>query len=238
MRIRLPILLLVLWPAFVAATGGTNTIAKAPIDLHDKQSLQRGARLFVNYCMSCHSASHMRYSRLAKDLGLSEKEVVENLMFATDKIGDTMRVAMRPDDGEVWLGIRPPDLSTIARSRGPDWLYTFLNAFYEDPSRPTGVNNLLIKDTAMPHALWELQGTQKRKTDGSAGLAQLELSAPGKLNEADYRRAVTDLVNFLAYVGEPIKLVRQSLGYWVIGFLVILLIVVYQLKQEYWKNIH
>lgn len=238
MRIRLPILLLALWPAFVNATGGAAAIAKVHIDLHDQQSLQRGARLFVNYCVSCHSASHMRYSRLAKDLGLSEKEVAENLMFATDKIGDTMRVAMRPDDGEAWLGIRPPDLSTIARSRGPDWLYTFLNAFYEDPSRATGVNNLLIKDTAMPHALWELQGTQQRKADGSTGLAQLALIAPGKLSEADYRRAVTDLVNFLAYVGEPIKLVRQNLGFWVVGFLVVLLVVVYQLKQEYWKNIH
>jgi ubiquinol-cytochrome c reductase cytochrome c1 subunit len=230
---------------FVCTAVSANTPAgglpKAQVDLHDEAALQRGAKLFVNYCLSCHSAAYMRYSRLARDLHIPEKVVTENLMFTGDKIGSTMEVAMRPADAEHWLGMSPPDLSTIARSRGADWIYGYLTSFYLDPKRPTGVNNLVFKDTSMPHVLWELQGWQQRVASADvkpqAALA-LELKTPGKMNEQDYRHAVNDLVSFLVYLAEPVQLERQRLGGWVLGFLAILTGVLYLLKKEYWKAVH
>jgi len=171
--------------------------------------------------------------------------VVDNLMFVTDKIGNTMEVAMRAADAERWFGVAPPDLSVIARSRGADWLYTFLTSFYLDPSRPTGVNNLVFKDTAMPHVLWELQGWQtpiwrSRIENGTKRevIEGLKLTTPGKLQEAEFQQMVRDLVNFLAYMGEPAQLIRRRLGPWVVVFLGVLLVPVYLLKREYWRDIH
>jgi ubiquinol-cytochrome c reductase cytochrome c1 subunit len=237
-------LLLLAIPAGAAETG--VAIEKANTSLRDLPSLQRGAKLFVNYCLSCHSASFMRYNRMAADLNLSEEMVEDNLMFATEKIGDTMQVAMRGTDAESWFGVAPPDLSVIARARGTDWLYSFLLGFYADPARPTGVNNTIFKDTAMPHALWELQGMQqpvyRTETDAhgdeSKVIEKLELITPGSLTDTDYRRAVRDLVNFLDYVAEPAKLQRLAVGKWVLLYLFVLLVVAYRLKAEYWRHIH
>jgi ubiquinol-cytochrome c reductase cytochrome c1 subunit len=230
----------------VAASGHGPAMQPSNIDLSDQLSLQRGARVFVNYCVSCHSASFMRYNRIAEDLDLSEESVQTNLMFTTDKIGEAMEVAMRPADAESWFGAPPPDLSVVARSRGPDWLYNFLITFYVDDNRPTGVNNLFFKDTAMPHALWELQGLQRAvyhtetTHDGkeTSTIERLELSERGSLTENEYKRLVRDLVGFLVYVGEPAKLVRHRLGFWVLVFLLVFLVATYLMKREYWKDVH
>lgn len=235
---------------FVAnSAGGGAHLDAAHIDLTNQASLQRGARLFVNYCLSCHSASYMRYSRLAPDLGLSESQIERNLMFTTDKVGETMKAAMQESDAEAWFGIRVPDLTVISRVRGADWLYTYLRTFYRDDSRPFGVNNLVFKDVGMPHVLGELQGWQKavykeQNTDGvtdsaaSKEVDRLELAEPGAMTTEEYDRAVRDLVAFLVYMGEPIQLERQRLGIWVILFLLGFLVLAYFLKKEYWKDIH
>jgi len=239
-------LLALLSTGVFAAGGHGPALEPANIDLANKTSLQRGARLFVNYCVSCHSASFMRYNRIAQDLDLTEEAVQSNLMFATDKIGDTMTVAMRPDDAEAWFGAPPPDLSVIARSRGADWLYNFLLGFYIDEKKPTGVNNLVFADTAMPHVLWELQGLKRpvyhtvTRPDGSevSEIDHLETVSPGMLDDEGYKRAARDLVGFLVYVGEPAKLVRYRIGFWVIVFLLGFLLAAYLMKREYWKDVH
>lgn len=215
-------------------------------DLSDQKSLQRGAQLFVNYCLSCHAAAFMRYNRLGRDLGIPEDILKSNLMFGTDKTGETMTVAMKPQEAERWFGVAPPDLSVTARARGAAWLYTYFMTFYRDPSRPTGVNNLAFNDVAMPHVLWQLQGWQRpvygeeTARDGTTmrAITHLELESPGLLDEDGYRRAVADLVNFLVYLGEPIKLKRQAIGAWVMVYLLVLLAVVYLLKREFWKDVH
>lgn len=230
----------------VCAAGGGGMLYEAQVDLSDTKSLQRGARTFMNYCLSCHSASYMRFSRLAADLQLSEDLVSGNLMFVTDKIGDVMQVAMKQADAEDWFGVAPPDLSVIARARGADWLTTYFLTFYQDPERPTGVNNLAFVDTAMPHVLWELQGIQRpiyeTSTDENGKshevITGFEIARKGLQDEQEYRRTVRDLVNFLVYLGEPAKLVRYKLGVWVIIFLVVLLALSYALKREYWKDVH
>jgi ubiquinol-cytochrome c reductase cytochrome c1 subunit len=184
----------------------------------------------------------MRYSRLAEDLDLSEDAVKQNLMFTTDKIGDTMKVAMQPADAEQWFGVPPPDLSVIARARGADWLYSFLLSFYQDEKRPTGVNNLYFPDTAMPHVLGNLQGLQRRVEGGDDGHgghgAQLELAIPSALGPEEYAEIVHDLVSFMVYMGEPARLIRYKVGFWVIVFLFGLLIATYLMKREYWKDVH
>ena len=232
-------------PLALANTEGLK-LQNANGDLSDRASLQHGAKLFVNYCVSCHSASFMRYNRIAADLGIPEDKLKQNMMFTTDKIGDTMTVAMRPQDAETWFGIAPPDLSVIARSRGPDWLYSFLQGFYIDEKRPTGVNNLYFPSTAMPHVLWELQGMQRpvyhTVTDEEGrdvqAIEHLEQASKGRQSESEYKSTVRDLVNFLVYLGEPAKLVRYKLGVAVLLFLTVLLVVVYLLKREYWKDVH
>jgi ubiquinol-cytochrome c reductase cytochrome c1 subunit len=232
------------WSALaLGATGHGPALLESYASLDSKANLQRGARTFVNYCLSCHSASYMRYNRLAEDLGLDEDLVKDNLMFTTDKIGDPMKVAMSPADAEQWFGVPPPDLSVIARARGADWIYSFLLGFYEDPRRPTGVNNLYFPDTAMPHVLASLQGVQRLAGEGEeAGHdghgPQLELAAPGTLSPEEYAEVVRDLVSFLVYVGEPAKLIRYKLGFWVIAFLFVLLGATYLMKREYWKDVH
>ncbi len=237
-------LLIAVLPAAGFAAGAGPTLDKANINLGDTESLQRGARLFVNYCLSCHSASFMRYNRIGRDLGLSDDVLKSNLMFTTDKVGDVMETAMPAQDAKNWFGVTPPDLSVIARARGVDWLYTYLRGFYVDESRPFGVNNTVFPDVGMPHVLGELQGWQKPvyaegKGDGAAKVIErMELVKPGTMTPAEYDSAVRDLVNFLAYMGEPAKLERQRIGIWVMVFLAVFFVVAYLLKKEYWKDVH
>jgi ubiquinol-cytochrome c reductase cytochrome c1 subunit len=238
-------LLFVLLPALAGATGGGVHLDKAKIDLTNKQSLQRGARLFVNYCLSCHPAAYQRYNRMASDLGLTEQQVIDNLMFAAQKIGEPMTVAMSRQDAKEWFGAPPPDLTLVSRSRGPDWLYSYLTTFYLDESRPFGVNNLVFPSVGMPHVLGELQGWQKPvyKTVEHEGqtrevIDHLELAEPGTLTPDEYDKAITDLVNFMTYMGEPVRLEREALGIKVLLFLLVLLVITYLLKKEYWKDVH
>ncbi|ADE16874.1 cytochrome c1 [Nitrosococcus halophilus Nc 4] len=223
----------------VWAVSSSYPLDSVEIDLNDKASLQRGAQVFVNYCLSCHSAQYMRYSRMAEDLGLTEEQVTDNLMLTTDKIHDTMTIAMKPGDAERWFGVTPPDLSLVARSRGPAWLHTYLRTFYLDPNRPTGVNNLVFKDTAMPHVLWPLQGWQQlADKEGEAHSTELELAVEGTLTPSEYEQMLDDLVNFMTYVGEPARLEREKLGPWVLLYIALFCGVAYFLKKEYWKDIH
>jgi len=234
-------------PALSVASGGEGYhLMTAPIDSHNKASLQRGAKLFVNYCMGCHSLEHQRYNRMARDIGLTDEQVKENLIFTGAKVGDTMKNAMNKSEAKGWFGVVPPDLTLIARSRGVDYLYTYLLTFYEDPSRPFGVNNAAFPNAGMPHVLWELQGMQKpiyEKHKNAEGhevetLTGFELVQPGSMNPPQFKESMADLVNFLSYVGEPIKLERQRIGVWVILFLALAFVVFYLLKKEYWKDVH
>ena len=227
------------------AAGGDLPLLEAKVELGDRASLQRGAKLFVNYCAGCHSAEFMRYSRMGRDLGLSEEQLRANLMFASDKPGDPILATLDEVDAGAWFGVAPPDLSLSARARGPDWLYTYLMTFYRDESRPFGANNLVFPDVAMPHALVELQGVQARKEDAGDGHSVaksagelLELVEPGSMSVAEYRRVVRDLVNFLVYVGEPAKLDRYVLGGWVLLFLLVFFVISRLLYKEYWKDVH
>ncbi|RKZ54062.1 MAG: cytochrome c1 [Candidatus Parabeggiatoa sp. nov. 3] len=244
---RVIIAFTLLLPAMAFAASGGVKLQHADNDVSDKASLQAGAKLFVNYCMGCHSAQYVRFSRIGKDLGLSDDELIENLMFSTEKVGETMTIAMDPDDAKRWFGVTPPDLSVIARARGVDWLYTYLLTFYLDPSRPWGVNNLVFKDVGMPHVLWEKQGWQKpvyeTKTDDEGKshevIKSLELvDSADEAKSEQYKKDMRDLVNFLDYMGEPAKLERQSLGWKVMLFLFVFLIFAYLLKKEYWRDVH
>jgi ubiquinol-cytochrome c reductase cytochrome c1 subunit len=239
------LLVLVLAPAWVGATEGGVHLDEANIDPGNTQSLQRGARLFVNYCLSCHSAAMMRYERIGKDLGIEDKLVAENLMFTGGKTGDLMTVATHPQDAKEWFGTLPPDLTVIARARGVDWLYTYLRSFYRDDSKITGVNNLAFPDVGMPHVMWELQGWQKpvittsRDHNGhEVKSVSLELAEPGLLTPKEFDRAMRDLVNFLDYMGEPAKHERRALGVKVILFLFLFLVFAYLMKREFWKDVH
>ena len=223
-----------------------GVIKSARNDITNVASLQRGARNFVNYCMGCHSARYVRYSRLGADLGLSEQQVIENLMFTGERIHDTMRINMRPEDAARWFGVTPPDLSLIARSRGPDYIYSFLKSFYVDPSRPTGVNNLVLPGTSMPHVLWERQGLQEAVYDGESDaehnavhkrFKEFRLVQPGGLTPKEFDEFVRDTVNFLDYIGEPMQLERRSIGLRVLTFLLVFFLFAYFLKKEYWKDV-
>lgn len=233
-------------PVSSLAAEGAAKLQAAHNDVGNVASLQRGARNFVNYCLGCHSARYVRYNRLGKDLGLTEAQVMDNLMFTGERPHDTLRIAMRPDDAKAWFGTTPPDLSLIARARGTDYLYTFLKSFYLDPSRPTGVNNTVMPSTAMPHVLWELQGYQKAVYDGESDAEHnavhkkftgFELAQKGSLTPQEYDQFVRDTVNFLDYIGEPMQLQRQSLGLKVLGFLLVFFLLAYFLKKEYWKDV-
>jgi ubiquinol-cytochrome c reductase cytochrome c1 subunit len=228
-------------PVLGMAAGGGVHLEKANIDLHDNASLQRGAKLFVNYCLSCHSAAYQRYNRMGRDIGLSDAQVKENLMLASEKVGETMTIAMPVTDAKKWFGNPPPDLSVIARARGVDWLYTYFKTFYIDESRPFGVNNAVFADVGMPHVLWELEGMKKaiKKTEGEkTTIVGYEMVTPGSMSEGEYDQAARDLTNFLAYTGEPIQLKRQQIGVYVLIFLFFFFIVAYMLKKEYWKDVH
>ena len=232
--------------SLVFAAESEIKLDKANINLNDKEAIKRGAILFTQYCLSCHSAAYMRYSRIGEDLGMTNEQVTKELIRTGAKVGDTMTVTMDPKDAKRWFGNPPPDLSVIARARGVDWLYTYLRSFYKDDSRPWGVNNAVFKDVAMPDVLWELQGLQaanKEKIVDKDGterevITGFKLIEKGKLTPKQYDAAVHDLVTFLAYLGEPSKLQRLALGKWVILFLAIFLVIVYLLKKEYWKDIH
>lgn len=208
-------------------------------------SLQRGAANFVNYCSGCHSAKYVRYNRLAVDLQLTDAQVEQNLIFNGGKITDVMSKAMTDTDAAQWFGKAPPDLSLIARARGTDYLFSFLKSFYVDASRPTGMNNTVLVGASMPHVLWELQGVQKAVYEGTtdeAGNVEkhfkgFELETQGKLSPEEYDEFVRDTVNFLDYIGEPVQLQRRALGFKVVGFLLVLFLLVYSLKREYWKDV-
>ncbi len=237
--------LLAVAPLWGWASGDVH-LDNADIDMSDQASLQRGAKYFMNYCLSCHSLQFQRYNRMAQDLGLTEEEVKENLMFTTDKIGDTMTVAMNPEDAKKWFGVTPPDLSVRIRARGVDWIYSYLRSFYLDESRPSGVNNLIFPDVGMPHVLWQLQGMQKAvfKTheDGEGNKTEVfdhfEPVTPGTLSAEEYDQVVRDLTAFMSYVGEPIQMERKRLGIWVLLFIAVFFVLSYLLKKEYWKDIH
>jgi len=243
---KITVALFVLFSSQLFAAGGGVALESASVNLNDKASLQRGAKYFVNYCLSCHSAKQLRYSRMARDLEIPPELVELNLMFTGEKIFDGMTISMQPEDAVRWFGINPPDLSLVARSRGSDWLYTYLKSFYIDNSRPFGVNNLLFPKVGMPHVLADLQGLQKavykdvELEDGSirSVIDHLEVSEPGRMSVEEYDEAMNDLVNFLTYMGEPAQLERQKLGWKVLVFILIMLLVFYFLKKEYWKDIH
>lgn len=206
---------------------------KAPVDASNHESLQRGARTFVNYCLNCHSANYMRYNRLL-EIGLTEQQIKENLLFAGEKVGDTMKVAMNKKEAAKWLGAAPPDLSVEVRARGADWVYSYMRGFYRDSTRPTGWNNAVFDKVGMPHVLYELQGEQELDHETH----ELKLVKPGRLSVEEYDVLVGDLTNFMAYMAEPAKQQRNQLGWIVLLFLSVLLVLTYKLKKAYWKDIH
>ncbi len=220
--------------------------------MSDVAALQHGAKLFVNYCLNCHSASFMRYNRL-RDLDLTEDQIKKNLVFATDRVGDVMKTSMDPKQAKEWFGAVPPDLSVIARSRagssgtGADYLYTYLRSYYRDETKPTGWNNLAFPNVGMPHALWELQGQRAAKfeevkdpheegktTHRFVGFEQL---TPGKLDARGYDEAVGDLVAYLNWMAEPAQGQRVRLGVWVLIFLGIFTVCAWRLNAAYWKDV-
>ena len=246
----------------VSAEESGLRLEPAPAKRLDVESLQRGARNFVNYCLNCHSAQYMRYNRLM-DLSIGEQEIRDNLMFATDKLGSTMTVAMSKADAAAWFGTAPPDLSVEARIRGKDWLYSYLLAFYRDENTVTGWNNLVFNNVSMPHVLWKLSGVQRLveteyEDEGKAeaavidkGLALAERindhkyivktlaqEASGTMRPVEYQAFVADLVNFLDYIGEPARNERIKIGIGVLVYLGILLVFAYALKRAYWKDVH
>ena len=228
------LLAVMLMPFFTLALASEDVhLDKAPIDASNYESLQRGARTFVNYCLNCHSANYMRYNRLL-EIGLTEKQIKENLLFAGEKVGDTMKVAMNKKEAAKWLGAAPPDLSVEVRARGADWVYTYMRGFYRDASRPTGWNNTVFDKVGMPHVLYELQGEQELNHETH----ELKLVKPGRLSVEEYDALVGDLTNFMAYMAEPAKQQRNHLGWLVLLFLSVLLVLTYKLKKAYWKDIH
>lgn len=253
---------LALSASFAAANEGAN-YPKANIDLGDQVALQRGAQIFTNYCISCHSAAGLRYNRL-QDLGLSEEQIKKNMMFTTDKIGDTMVAAIAPADAQKWFGTVPPDLTLIARSRGADYLYAYMRGFYKDPTRPSGWNNTVLKGAAMPHPLWMQQGVvpavklddkgqpvMKKDPHSGALVPDLQFESAdgkippvlsiekGRLTTRDYDDYVRSLVTYMVWMGEPAQTRRHQIGYVVLMFLVaVLLPLAYFLKKEYWKDVH
>ena len=237
------IVTLLLAPAAVQAAGGDILLDRANVDSADVVSIQRGAQVFVNYCLNCHSATAMRYNRLM-DLGLNEQQIKDNLLFAGEKVGDPMSIAAGRKDQREWFGVEPPDLSVIARSRGANWLYTYMRSFYRDPARVTGWNNLAFANVGMPHVLWQLQGTQVLKSEieerggHRAEHKKLALESPGALSPLEYDQLVRDLVNYLSFMGEPAKTRRVQIGIVVLFFLSLLLVLSWLLKTEYWKDVH
>ena len=234
-------------PTPVMAAGGGVALETARIDVSNKRSLQRGAKAYVNYCMGCHTADYQRYSRLASDLGLSEEDVSNNLIFTTDKAGEATKVGslmfnnMSTDYGRQAFGVEPPNLTLTARSRGEDWIYTYLKSFYRDESRAgVGVNNIVYPGAAMPHVLWEQQGWQEPTYEGEgdakifSGFTQV---SEGSLSLQEYDALITDITAFMSYMADPIKQTRHRIGIFVMLFLLVLTAISYLLKKEYWKDV-
>lgn len=237
-----------LTPLVAAASGGAH-LESADIDLTDQAALQRGAKYFMNYCAGCHSLKYARYNRMGKDIGLTDDQVRENLIFtAGTKVGSLIEIPLRAEDGETWFGTPIPDLTLVARNKvgGPDWLFTYLKSFYVDDSRPYGVNNTVFPDVGMPDVLWRQRGTQKvvyQEGVDAAGnptktFDHLEPGDPGTLSAEEFDTLVRDLTTFLAYMGEPVQLERRSLGVYVILFLLVFTVLAYLLKKEYWRDVH
>ncbi len=227
------LVLLAVFPMLAMASGPSLHLDKAENDLSDKESLKRGFESYLNNCLGCHTLKYQRYNRTFKDLGIDEAEGVKNWMPTGEKSGDHITNTMPPKDAAAWFGSTPPDLTLEARFRSPDYIYTYLRSFYVDASRPFGVNNTVFPDVGMPHVLQGLQGVRTMDEHGVLGEAK-----GGSMTEEEYDTFVRDLTNFLEYASEPNKLERKSLGYWVIGFLLILLVFTYLLKKEYWRDVH
>ncbi len=225
------------------AAGGEGALKASEANVKDIASVQRGAQLFVNYCLGCHSAEYMRYNRLAEDLDLSEEMVMNNLVFSDQKIGEPMTIAMQADDAERWFGKAPPDLSLVGRSRGADWVFNYMLSFYRDENGAW--NNTILQNAAMPHVLWQLQGIQEPiyETHEEGGVEThtvtgFELVEPGLMSEEEYEGAMRDLAAYLSYLGEPAQLVRKNVGVWVVLFLAFFALLAYLLKVEYWRDVH
>jgi len=224
-----------------AMASEEGSLPSAGTNVHDQAALQRGAKLFFNYCVGCHSLKFVRYSRIAEDLGLSEQDVMGNLNMTGAKFGDPVISHMPEESATTFFGKAPPDLSLEVRAKGADWVYGYLNSFYLDPTRPVGWNNTVFPNASMPNPLWELQGLQTavmHKVDGEEAVEKLELSRPGKLTPAEYQQATRDLTTFLEYAAEPAALQRQRYGIWVLLFLAAFTLLAYALKKEYWKDVH
>jgi len=250
------IAIVALVPALAAMPGlaseGGHPLDRAPDQGRNLSSLQNGAKLFVNYCLNCHAASAMRYNRL-RDIGLTEDQIKNNLMFTGEKVGDLMKVAMRPADAKEWFGAAPPDLSVIARAKssgagtGADYIYTYLRTYYQDPARPTGSNNLAYANTAMPNVFWELQGVRNAKfvdqkdphdlTKTVHTFAGFEQVKPGKMSVNEFDTAMADLVSYLSWMSEPVQNKRRQLGVWVLLFLGVFLVLAWRLNASYWKHV-
>lgn len=246
------VLLPMLLPIFALASEGEFPLDHQPKGTTDLSSLQNGAKLFVNYCLNCHSAAAMRYNRL-RDIGLTEEQIQNNLLFTGTKVGDLMKTTMLPQDAKNWFGAVPPDLSVIARAKashagsGGDWLYTYLRSYYKDDSRPTGWNNMVFPNVGMPHALWELQGVRTvnmvdekdpheegKLVHTFAGYTQVK---PGTMSALEYDNAVADLVSYLVWMAEPAQNTRRRLGVWVLLFLSLFALLAWRLNASYWKDI-
>jgi ubiquinol-cytochrome c reductase cytochrome c1 subunit len=251
MKKQILTLILSVLPTFAFAAGGGVHLDSAPIDISDMDSVKRGAKHFIDYCFGCHEAGYMRYNRIARDTGMTDAELREDLIFTTNekgepaKVGSLMKVAMTEDYARNAFGTAVPDLTLTARSRGADWVYTYLRTFYMDPYRPTGMNNLVFPDVGMPNVLSSLQGMQKAvyKTETRHGVEvesvdHLELAQAGSMSTEEFDAFVTDLVNFMVYLAEPVQNERRSLGVKVLIFLVIFFVLAYMLKKEYWKDVH
>jgi ubiquinol-cytochrome c reductase cytochrome c1 subunit len=245
------IAVLALLPGLAFANEGGFPLDKAP-ERSSLTSLQNGAKLFVNYCLNCHSASSMRYNRL-RDLGLTEDQIKDNLLFSGEKVGDLMTVALRPADAKAWFGAVPPDLSVIARAKassagsGGDYLYTYLRSFYKDDTRPTGWNNMVLPNVAMPHVMWQLQGIRTvkmveeedphehgKKVHKFAGYEQV---TPGIMSPTEFDTATADLVGYLEWMAEPAQGTRKRLGVWVVLFLCLFSLLAWRLSASYWKEV-
>lgn len=229
------------------AAGPAVDLEDAKADIHDTPSLQRGAKYYINYCMGCHSLNYSRYNRIAADLELTQDQVVKNLIFTRNADGEPenpgalMKNAMSQKQSAEWFGAPPPDLSLVGRSRGSDWIYSYMKAFYLDPTRPLGANNTVFPNAGMPHVLWDLQGWQEKQcTKDGNGVehCELKLTKAGSMTPVEYDKTVRDITNFLTYVGEPAKLHSATYGIFTLLFLVLFAVLAYFLKKEYWKDVH
>lgn len=231
----------------VHASSSSFPLDAAPKRVNSEAALQNGAKLFVNYCLNCHGAVSMRYNRL-RDIGLTDEQIKQNLLFSGEKVGDMMTVAISPKDAKAWFGAMPPDLSVIARAKGADYLYTYLRTFYKDETKATGWNNMAFPSVGMPHVMWELQGVRTAKyaeekdphdaTKTVHVFKGFEQVTPGKLNSQQFDDAMADLVAYLQWMGEPAQLDRKRLGVWVLMFLAVFTVLAWGLNKSYWKDIH